>query len=151
MWLLLGLVVIGATVAFFYFKKNAPTAERPNRQDNKTRSDIPSHVLIPSSIKGHANILAWEFLAPNLSTACNYARNHAGLRKKAQDCAALPLSDCNSTTCKCHYRPIFDSRKRQRRQDLDRRNAIRFDAGEDRRKLEDRRANQPNWQDKHIK
>lgn len=152
MWLLLALLVIGISAAYLLTKKNKSGAPgQPHSRGNKAHSDIPSHVLAPSSIKGQPNIIAWEFQAPNLSTACNYARNHASIRKKAHDCASLPLSDCTSETCACHYRPIFDSRKHQRRHELDRRNSIRFDAAEDRRKLEDRRKNEPNWQDKHIK
>jgi hypothetical protein len=149
MWFIVIVLVVGL-VAFYLLK---PKSAGRVAHDNRTKhvADLPSKVLIPSAIVNQPNIIVWEFQAPNLSTACEYARNNASVRKKAKDCAKLPLADCTSSTCICHYRPIYESRKNQRRHTQDRRNTFRFDNKEDRRHSEDRRMDQPDWHDKHIK
>ncbi len=144
-------VVLVAALLAYYLLKPKSAGVTTHHKHARHAADLPSKVLIPSAIVNHPNIIAWEFQAPNLSTACDYARNHASVRKKAKDCASLPLVDCGSANCICHYRPIYESRKNQRRNTQDRRNAFRFDNQEDRRHSNDRRIDQPDWHDKHIK
>ncbi len=149
MWIAVVALVVGLIA--FYFLKAKSSRHSGHDKHTKHAANLPSKVLIPSAIVNHPNILVWEFQAPNLSTACEYARNNASVRKKAKDCANLPLADCTSATCICHYRPIYESRKNQRRHTQDRRNSFRFDNQEDRRHADDRRTDQPDWHDKHIK
>lgn len=149
MWFLA--VVLAVALLAYYLLKPKSAGVSIHRKLAQHTSDLPSKVLIPSAIVNHPKIIVWEFQVPNLSTACEYARNNASVRKKAKDCANLPLADCSSATCICYYRPIYESRKSQRRTTQDRRNSFRFDNQEDRRHSNDRRIDQPDWHDKHIK
>lgn len=149
MWIALFALVIGLFV--FYLLKAKPVGASAENIRKKHVAELPSKVYSPSAYANHPNIIAWEFQAPNLSSACEYARNNASVRKKAKDCAKLPLTDCSSSTCICHYRPIYESRKKQRRNTHERRNSFRFENQEDRRLQSDRRFDQPDWHDKHIK
>jgi hypothetical protein len=114
-------------------------------------ADIPNRVLNPSSYRNIPLIVAWEFVAPNLSRSCQYARDHAGIRKEAGSCTPLPLADCGSDACLCHYRPIFDERRRGRRKEHDRRSAYRMDDKQERRTVTDRRNDSRGWNDENIK
>lgn len=107
--------------------------------------DVPNKVLNPRSYAGVKSILAWEFMAPNLSQACQFARDNAGLRRSALACTPLPEPHCNSGACLCHYRPIFDERRRQRRDAHDRRAEYRMDDKGDRRTQYDRRKDSSHW------
>jgi hypothetical protein len=149
MWFFL-FFIIGGLVAYFLLS-NSKKPSNMASNSNAKHSDIPSKVLIPSNFISQKDIIAWEFLTPNLSTACNYARSNAGIRRKPQECVALPLADCGSSSCLCHYRPVYDSRKQQRREHAERRESFRFADVKDRRSTEDRRKEQTNWQDKHLK
>ena len=144
-------IVLVVSLLAYYLLKPKSAGVTTHHKHMQHASDLPSKILIPSAVVNHPNIILWEFQAPNLSTACEYARNNASVRKKAKDCANLPLTDCGSATCICHYRPIYESRKNQRRNTQDRRNSFRFDNQEDRRHSNDRRIDQPDWHDKYIK
>lgn len=121
-------------------------AARSGNGDATAKSlDIPTKVLNPAGYAGIKSVLAWEFMAPNLSQACQYARDNAGLRRSAQACQPLPNAHCNSNACLCHYRPIFDERRRQRRAEHDRRTEYRMDDKTDRRQHYDRRKDNSHW------
>lgn len=149
MWFI-ALVLVISLLAYYLLKPKS-AGVTTHHKHMQHASDLPSKVLIPSAIVNHSDIIVWEFQAPNLSTACEYARNNASVRKKAKDCANLPLADCGSATCICYYRPIYESRKNQRRNTQDRRNSFRFDNHEDRRHSNNRRIDQPDWHDKPVK
>jgi hypothetical protein len=149
MWFLIVAILI--TLAYFLFRNKTEQGLDSKANLNNGKSDIPSKVYNPANYNSFKNIIAWEFLAPNLSTACTHARNNAGIRKKSQDCAPLPLSDCNSESCLCHYRAIYDSRHQQRREQIERRESFRFSDNTDRRSVDDRRKDQTDWHDKHLK
>lgn len=150
MWLLIIAAVIGVA-AYFLLRDASGSPAGPDKRSTLTNHDLPSRSLNPALIKNQHGVVAWEFLAPNLSTACVYARNNAGVRRNARDCAALPPPDCGSGTCACHYRPVYESRKSHRRQDIDRRASVRFDAGEDRRNSPERRKDVQDWHEKRTK
>lgn len=75
----------------------------------------------------------WE-----LRRAPNCQARHAvnGPRLATADTVALAVP--GKQACDCHYRPLKDLRKRERRQQLDRRDALRFDLERADRRLGDR-------------
>jgi hypothetical protein len=150
MWLLIVATVIGVA-AYFLLRGSSDSPASPKKRIVSSNPDLPSRSMNPALIKNQHGVVAWEFLAPNLSTACVYARDNAGVRRNAGDCAALPPPDCRSGTCACHYRPVYESRKSHRRQDTDRRSSVRFDAGEDRRSSPERRKGVLDWHEKRNK
>ncbi len=154
MWIGLFFLVVLSVAAYLLY---ASRAERsPPKSVSRTApaaglADIPARVFNPSRYKEMRSVLAWEFVVPNLSTACQYAKNHDGVRRQAFECPSLPLADCSSHTCQCHYRPVLDERRRERRKVHDRRGELRLEGGEDRRKLHDRRKDQADWHEKTIR
>ena len=150
MWKLIVLALLGLAV-YFLFVKNKSAKNEQHRLDKNHRDEVPQKILNPMAYKDHSEVIAWEFQAPNLSVACEYARNNAGVRKQTMDCASLPLADCGSPACLCHFRPIYDSRKKQRRNDEERRTSFRMDASQERRNPDNRRKGQTDWHDKFIK
>jgi hypothetical protein len=149
MWVIVVVLIIGL-LALYLLKEKSGRAITFNKSTAKI-IDLPNKVLNPSEFVALPNIIAWEFQVPNLSTACEYARQHASMRKQAHECEVLPISRCNTQTCICFYRPVYESRKQQRRQNSDRRDSIRFEEGHERRHAADRRKDQPDWHDKFIK
>ena len=149
MWLLI--IATAIIVTYFIFRHKSKLDNDLSVHLKNGKAGIPSKVYKPSEYHSNTNIIAWEFLAPNLSTACSHARSNAGTRKKAQDCPPLPLAECSSDSCLCHYRAVYDSRKQQRRAKSDRRDTIRFGESENRRFAQDRRIDQPDWHDKTLK
>lgn len=150
MWLFI-IAAAAGVLAYVLLRRPSSSPLKQKKRASTDHPDIPARTMNPAQIKNQNGVVAWEFLVPNLSTACTYARNNAGVRKSAGDCAVLPLADCGSETCICHYRPVYESRKIQRRQALDRRESVRFDAGVDRRNAPERRKGEPDWQEKTIK
>ncbi len=146
---ILALSLVGAAAYFFLRNRRNPVESAKPRHN--LAADIPSRVLNPSSYKNIPLVVAWEFVAPNLSRSCKFAREHAGIRKIAGNCTPLPLADCGSDACLCHYRPVFDERKRSRRKEHDRRTEYRMDDKEERRAGADRRSDNHSWNDKHMK
>ena len=152
MWIGL-IVIIGILCAGYYFLKTARSGN-PRHAGVMTLADIPAKVPNPSRYAGIKSVTAWEFRAPNLSTACNFARKHDRIRMPAGDCTPLPLADCGSKTCECHYHPVIDGRQGQRRQDIDRRTAYRIQKdikAPDRRRMSDRRRENIGWDDEHLR
>ncbi|HWR96337.1 MAG TPA: hypothetical protein VN248_06385 [Arenimonas sp.] len=150
MWLIIIAAAVGV-LAYVLLRGEPSRPVKSKRPLSKGATEVPARTLDPTQFRNQAGVVAWEFLVPNLSTACAYARNNAGVRKSAMDCTVLPLADCGSETCICHYRPVYESRKVQRRQAVDRRESVRFDAGTDRRGSPERRKGEPDWQEKIIK
>lgn len=140
--LLLAVLLIGAGYWFWRYRR----AGRRNAAGASAKAlEVPGKVLNPHAYAGMKSILAWEFMAPNLSQACRFARDNAGLRRPAQACTPLPEPHCDSGACLCHYRPIFEERRRQRRNAQDRRTEYRMDDKADRRERFDRRKDHGHW------
>lgn len=140
--LLLAVLLVGAGYWFWRYRR---TGKRSGASTSAKALDVPAKVLNPHGYAGIKSILAWEFMAPNLSQACQFARDNAGLRRSAQACTPLPEPHCNSSACLCHYRPIFEERRRQRRGAHDRRSEYRMDDKTDRREQYDRRKDNSHW------
>ena len=148
MWV--AILALLTLVAAVYLVLRGRTADSAKSRHN-ILADIPNRVHNPSSYKNIPLIVAWEFVAPNLSRSCQFARDHAGIRKEAGRCTPLPLADCGSDACLCHYRPIFDERRRRRRKEHDRRREYRMDDKQERRTGTDRRNEDHSWSDEHLK
>ena len=143
------LLIIGALV--FHFSRRSWLSADFVKGRHNLLADIPNRVLNPASYKNIPIIAVWEFVAPNLSTSCKFACDNAGIRKTADSCTPLPLAECSSEACLCHYRPIFEERRKSRRKNQDRRKDFRLDDIEDRRVKQDRRVEDNSWRNKHIK
>lgn len=150
MWATILALLIVITAAYLFLQGRKRSSESVKSR-HSILADIPNRVLNPSSYKNIPLIAAWEFVAPNLSRSCQFARDNAGIRKDAASCAPLPLADCGSDACLCHYRPIFDERRRSRRKEHDRRTEYRMDDKPERRTSADRRNDGHSWNDKNIK
>lgn len=149
MWIGLFFLLVLSVAGYLLYSSRASTKSKPLSGNGLAGST--SWVLNPSGCKKIPSILAWEFVAPNLSTACQYAQNHHGVRRRAFECPALPLPDCGSHTCQCHYRPVMEERRRERRKTNDRRDEHRMKGVESRRKPHDRRKGQAEWHEKTIR
>lgn len=150
MWVAILALLTLATAVYLMLRSRGRTGG-PTKSRHNILADIPNRVLNPSSYKNIPLIVAWEFVAPNLSRSCQFARDHAGIRKEAGSCTPLPLADCGSDACLCHYRPIFDERRRSRRKEHDRRSAYRMDDKQERRVGTDRRNDGRSWNDESMK
>jgi hypothetical protein len=84
MWIEL-IIIIGILCAGYYFLKTARSGN-PRHAGVMTFADIPAKVPNPSRYAGIKSVVAWEFMAPNLSTACSFARKHDRIRMSAADC-----------------------------------------------------------------
>lgn len=153
MWIGLFILLVSGAAAYLFYRSRPAPAPKVRKVPIKDTGlgDIPARVFNPSRYKDMRSVLAWEFVAPNLSTACQYAKNHDGVRRQAFECPSLPLADCGSQTCQCHYRAVVDERRRERRKAHDRRGELRLEGGEDRRKLHDRRQDGAEWHEKTIR
>ena len=152
MWIALFFLLVLSAAGYLLYSSRSPAKPKPAAASTAPGlADLPARVSNPARYKDVRAVLAWEFVAPNLSTACQYAKHHDGTRRQAFECPSLPLPDCNSGTCQCHYRAITEERRRQRRQAHDRRHELRIEGGEDRRKLHDRRKDQAEWHEKTIR
>ena len=150
MWVAILALLTLVTAVYLILRSRGRPADSAKSRHN-ILADIPNRVLNPSSYRNIPMIAAGEFVAPNLSRSCQFARDHAGIRKDAGSCTPLPLADCGSDACLCHYRPIFDERRRSRRKEHDRRSEYRMDDKEERRAGTDRRNDNHSWNDKHMK
>ena len=151
MWIGLFFLLVLSVAGYLLYSSRTSSKSKPAPATGTGLTDIPARVFNPSRYNDMRSVLAWEFVAPNLSTACQYAKNHDGVRRQAFECPSLPLADCGSHTCQCHYRPIVEERRRERRKVHDRRGELRLEGGEDRRKLHDRRKDQAEWHEKTIR
>ena len=152
MWIGLLVIVVVACTAFYFLK--LASSGKSKTAGILTLADIPAKVPNPSRYAGIKSVVAWEFMAPNLSTACSFARKHDRIRMSAADCTPLPLADCGSKTCECHYHPVIDGRQEQRRQDRDRRTTYRMQKdinAPDHRSMTDRRRENIGWDDEHLR
>jgi hypothetical protein len=99
---------------------------------------MPSRIANPRNAK-RPDVKVWTLVA---SPACELTREFMhGRRYRTEDAVALPAVGCNLSDCRCRYEPVSDTRRRERRHAANRRNAIRFEAGTDRRAGGDRRQN----------
>ena len=151
MWIALFFLLVLSVAGYLLYGSRAASKSKSAPAAGTGLGDIPTRVFNPSRYKDMRSVLAWEFVAPNLSTACHYAKSHTGVRRQAFECPSLPLADCGSHTCQCHYRPVVDERRRERRKVHDRRGELRLEGGEDRRKQHDRRKDQADWHEKSIR
>jgi hypothetical protein len=84
MWIGLLVIVVVACTAFYFLK--LASSGKSKTAGILTLADIPAKVPNPSRYAGIMSVVAWEFLAPNLGTACTFARNHNRIRMSAGDC-----------------------------------------------------------------
>ena len=93
MWVAILALLTLVTAVYLILRSRGRPADSAKSRHN-ILADIPNRVLNPSSYRNIPMITAWEFVAPNLSRSCQFARDHAGIRKDAGSCTPLPLADC---------------------------------------------------------
>jgi hypothetical protein len=101
----------------------------------------PRNVLRPTqhidtqklrAVTMHTTTRVWEFCAPE--GACEMGRRAHGRRIEVDTGTELPSHRCGMVECHCHYRPVADHRAAERRSGDERREALRFEDNEDRRR-----------------
>ena len=85
---------------------------------------------------------------PSAGSVCERARRLAGRTLDAADAPKLPLQDCARVDCRCRYEPLSERRRKTQRADNERRELIRFETKEPRRKTPDRRKRNTTWENK---
>jgi len=82
---------------------------------------------------------------PANAKACEGAQLLAGKKLEQKDAPPLPLRSCGSVNCQCHYERVAKRGGGERRGESARRDSIRFETKEDRRKKSDRRKGNALW------
>jgi hypothetical protein len=127
------------------------TAQEPTVSNIKTVSGISpaGGVQHQSSTTAHGHgpeIVALTLRVANVACACEKAQKFADKTFLVADAPKLPFNDCGRVDCRCRYERVGNRRKGERRaSDHDRRDAIRFEMKDDRRKGKDRRKTNNLW------
>jgi hypothetical protein len=131
-FILVTLALTALPLVLSFRRRPAPAA---NLQ--ATANPVPQRISNPRRAN-RPDVKVWVLHA---SPACELTREFLhGRRYKAAEAVALPAVGCDRATCGCHYLPVSDTRRRERRLSENRRNAIRFENRSDRRAQNDRRA-----------
>ncbi len=93
----------------------------------------------------HAGIYRGVTIRPG---KCAVARRFRGKLFSFDQAPPLPLAGCNTLHCACNYRGLPEHRKQARRNALDRRDSLRFDAERPERRVgKENRQGNINWRD----
>ena len=140
--LLIFIVLAGALWVLRHQRGN--TRNRPIRRRASRKGSAASGTQSNSAGKdGEEWVLEIE------SPGCEAAHAVGGLKVPQEEAPKLPLADCKSDSCTCHYRYLPEQRKYHRRTHTDRRAEVRFDKEKpDRRSRKDRRRG--NWGDRSL-
>jgi len=111
------------------------------RAMSRSASQVVAAHPAPAGIERPMAILR----VPVLSAACDHARSHVGKTFDALTAPALPMPGCNHTDCQCRYERAINRRRGERRVHSERRDEIRFQDKNDRRKNSDRRKANRTW------
>ena len=118
---MLAITTVGAAVAW-QRKQRVATAGR----------QLPRNSLRVSNPQlRQARTMADVWTLQPCNAACSTARVLANRRIATDDTVPLPLSGC-SQNCQCHYRPLTNQRRIERRSGSSRRELFRLDAAGDR-------------------
>ena len=82
---------------------------------------------------------------PDPTCACEYARRLVGKTFAPDDAPKLPLAGCGRVECACRFIKTTERRSKARRESTDRRDEIRFEMKDNRRKETDRRKPNTRW------
>lgn len=133
-----------AAVALVWSLRRRPTlqpARSPDVRDSDTPA-VPARIANPRRAN-RPDVKVWLLRAdPGCELTREFLHNH---RYRTDEAVALPAMGCDLSGCRCRYEPVSDTRRRERRNDDERRNAIRFETRTDRRLHLDRRQNDV-WQ-----
>ena len=124
--------------------------QRGNTHNRPTRHRASRHRSVASGThQKAAGENEQEWVLEIESPRCDASRALVGRKFTPEEAPKLPLADCKSTTCTCHYRRQPEQRKYHRRMNSDRRETVRFDKERpDRRARKDRRRG--NWDDRSF-
>ena len=82
---------------------------------------------------------------PEPKRACEYARRIAGKTYEPEQAPKLPLAGCGVIECRCRFEHSAEQRAKARREKDERRDMIRFETKDSRRKNSDRRKTNTRW------
>jgi hypothetical protein len=137
-WVVAIILIAAAVIAFFWLKRRGT-------------SDVPTlragPQLEPAADNPQPNYWGRKLVVPSPDVACEAAKALQGKCYPGSEGPDLPLSDCDAKMkCLCHYEPLPERRREERRSGHDRREELRFDADKpDRRSGTDRRASGHRW------
>ena len=82
---------------------------------------------------------------PDPKCACEFARRIAGKTFEPEQAPKLPLAGCGLIECRCKWSTVTERRSKVQRKTEERRDMIRFEAKDNRRKETDRRKSNTRW------
>ena len=82
---------------------------------------------------------------PDPKCACEYARRIASKTFEPEQAPKLPLAGCGVTQCACRWATVTERRGKVQRKAEERRDLIRFETKDNRRKETDRRKSNTRW------
>ena len=82
---------------------------------------------------------------PDPKCACEFARRIVGKTFEPDDAPKLPLAGCGLIECRCRYDTVTERRGKVQRKAEERRDLIRFETKDNRRKETDRRKSNTRW------
>jgi hypothetical protein len=78
---------------------------------------------------------------------CPVARRYSGKPYSFDTAPPLPLPGCNALRCSCNYHGLLEHRNQARRNPMNRRETVRFDAERPERRSGERRHGYTSWRD----
>jgi len=140
--LLIFIVFVGAL--WILHRQRGNIGNRPIRRRASQKGPVASGTQ-PDNARKESDEWVLEIESPG----CEAAHALVGQKFTQEEAPKLPLRDCKSGNCTCHYRYLPEQRKYHRRMRSDRREVIRFDKEKpDQRSRKDRRRG--NWDDRSF-
>lgn len=132
-------ILIVALIFFYRRKKLRSSARETQVSSQSTRAPQPQ-------LK--TDFWGVELRFPDPEKCCQQALSIQNEQFPKERARPLPLPGCNQRTCRCYYEKLAERRSgKERRQQDDRRSAIRFEDKPDRRSHVDRRKSSAAWHD----
>ncbi len=137
-WIVAVVLIVIAVAGYLWFgKKTAAPAPQ----------ESADALLLQAAGKPQPRYWGKRIVIPDPTRACDAAIDMKGHVYEAGKEPRLPHADCNmAMQCQCHYEPVPEQRKIDRRGGHERREELRFEVDkEDRRSGEDRRSKSYKW------
>ncbi|HKX88116.1 MAG TPA: hypothetical protein VJM13_02820 [Sphingopyxis sp.] len=134
--LILATLALAAIIVFRLTRRTAAVAVAGRSAPVPTVDTTPRRITSPRRA-GRPDVNVWILRAcPQCDLTHSLLNGHRYLTAEAP---TLPGMGCQLSSCECRYEPVRDTRRGERREGEDRRDAIRFESKRDRRLHPDRR------------